>query len=258
MLLAAGTGLAAAHAAELVHRDVKPDNILIGRDGRVRIGDFGLAQAIDDAPGGGVVVGTGYMPPEQLRAAIERGSRRARRSSARSRSSRRGTSQTRAGSRIRSRQLRLPPIARFAALRAAGRHDRDRDGDYASAERRFADAYLVARASEDASLALRLLSRLIYVSTGLRRDPVGGERWVTEGLADAKREQGRFVGEAADVYTAAASAAILAGDSAAVTVELDGPTTAARSFTDGKFQLGRVDPGAYTVRKGHRGCRRGR
>jgi hypothetical protein len=32
------------------------------------------------------------------------------------------------------------------------------------------------------------------------------------------------------------------------TVELDGPTTAARSFTDGKFQLGRVDPGAYTVR----------
>lgn len=32
------------------------------------------------------------------------------------------------------------------------------------------------------------------------------------------------------------------------TVELEGPTTAARSFTDGKFQLGRVDPGAYTVR----------
>ncbi len=32
------------------------------------------------------------------------------------------------------------------------------------------------------------------------------------------------------------------------TVELDGPTTAARTFTDGKFQLGRVDPGAYTVR----------
>jgi hypothetical protein len=32
------------------------------------------------------------------------------------------------------------------------------------------------------------------------------------------------------------------------TVALDGPTTAARSFTDGKFQLGRVDPGAYTVR----------
>jgi tetratricopeptide (TPR) repeat protein len=83
ILVDAGRGLAAAHAAGIVHRDVKPANVLVGADGRPRVCDFGLARGRDDIAGAepasaarppahvtqtGALIGTpAYMSPEQER-----------------------------------------------------------------------------------------------------------------------------------------------------------------------------------------------
>ena len=51
VFIAAGRGLAAAHEKGLVHRDFKPDNVMIGRDGQIRVMDFGLARQVDERAG---------------------------------------------------------------------------------------------------------------------------------------------------------------------------------------------------------------
>ena len=67
LLRALASALAAAHAAHVLHRDIKPGNVLLGRDGAIRLTDFGIASVVS-AQMRRTLFGTpGYMPPETLR-----------------------------------------------------------------------------------------------------------------------------------------------------------------------------------------------
>ena len=67
VLRAVLTGLSAVHARGLVHRDIKPDNVLINADHRVKLGDFGLVRSSNAQATNDHIVGTvSYLAPEQV------------------------------------------------------------------------------------------------------------------------------------------------------------------------------------------------
>ncbi|WP_199439014.1 serine/threonine-protein kinase [Umezawaea beigongshangensis] len=63
------SALEAAHAAGIVHRDVKPGNLMVRPDGRVKLTDFGIAQAVDDprlTTSGSLIGSPAYLSPERI------------------------------------------------------------------------------------------------------------------------------------------------------------------------------------------------
>ncbi len=61
-------GIAAAHEQHIIHRDIKPQNMIISKDGKVKVADFGIARVVTDQTQGGVAVGSvHYISPEQAK-----------------------------------------------------------------------------------------------------------------------------------------------------------------------------------------------
>lgn len=61
-------GIAAAHDQHIVHRDIKPQNMIISRDGKVKVADFGIARAVSSQTIGATAIGSvHYISPEQAR-----------------------------------------------------------------------------------------------------------------------------------------------------------------------------------------------
>ena len=67
LLAALASALAAAHAGHVLHRDVKPGNVLLGRDGAIKLTEFGIASFVSSRMAGAVFGTPGYLPPEALR-----------------------------------------------------------------------------------------------------------------------------------------------------------------------------------------------
>jgi CheY-like chemotaxis protein len=67
LLQAVASALGAAHAVSVLHRDVKPGNVLLGHDGAIRLTDFGIASFVSSRIKSHLFGTPGYMPPETLR-----------------------------------------------------------------------------------------------------------------------------------------------------------------------------------------------